>query len=69
MSNPLIGEVRKHPVYRDCSFVVTRRGSANFFGPDHQTEAEAFARLISGHAVLLYKGELTAEPPAPNAAR
>jgi hypothetical protein len=48
MSNPLIGQVRAHPVYRDCSFVVTRLGSANFFGPDHKAEAEAFANLVVG---------------------
>ena len=46
--NPLIGQVRKHPVYRDCSFVVTRTGSANFFGPDHVAEAESFAKLVNG---------------------
>jgi hypothetical protein len=48
VTNPLIGKVGKHPTYRDCSFVVTQTGSANFFGPDHVADAERFAKLVNG---------------------
>lgn len=40
----MIGVVRPHPTYKHCSFVITARGSANFFGPDHLQEATLFAQ-------------------------
>lgn len=43
----MVGKVRPHPTYRHCSFVITERGSANFFGPDHLREATVFAQYVA----------------------
>ncbi len=35
-------EVKHHPTLRACSFVLTPRGSAQFYGKDHAEEAATF---------------------------